>query len=129
MATGERLNITVTDAALAKLKDAIAEFNRGFDRDEHNFANLSCARGIRLGVRGGGCGGFEYFLGLEGKASAERDVPFENIGGVQFVIDRLSYMYLDGIQIDFDTSLMGKGFLFNNPNTSSHCGCGRSFGV
>ena len=108
---------------------------------------------LRVGVKGGGCSGFSYLLdltenlrdtdemwefsfkfnGAEGgdgkdapEAEAEAtDEPFV----LRVVCDPKSYLYLNGTVIDFKDELMGRGFVFNNPNASTTCGCGSSFAV
>ena len=82
--------------------------------------------GVRLGVKGGGCSGFSYVLDfdnpLEGDNILEQD-------GVKFFMDRKSSIYLKGIVLDYKAGLQGKGFVFQNPNATSTCGCGESFSV
>ena len=104
---------------------------------------------LRVGVKGGGCSGFSYLLDLT-EAQKETDevweqtysVPSRNgnaeteTGGVatekqtftlKVICDPKSYLYLEGTEIDFKDELMGRGFVFNNPNATSSCGCGSSF--
>lgn len=80
---------------------------------------------LRLGVRGGGCSGFSYSLDLT-EAKTEQDEEFDS-HGVKMVCDPKSYIYLDGVTLDFKDEVMGRGFVFNNPNASHTCGCGSSF--
>jgi iron-sulfur cluster assembly protein len=80
---------------------------------------------LRLGVRGGGCSGFSYSLDLT-ESKAEQDEEFDS-HGVKMVCDPKSYIYLDGVTLDFKDEVMGRGFVFNNPNASHTCGCGSSF--
>jgi len=88
--------------------------------------NLSCASTfLRLGVKGGGCSGFTYSLDLT-EVKAEHDEEFEG-HGIKFVCDPKSYLYLNGTTLDFKDELMGRGFVFNNPNATGICGCGSSF--
>ncbi len=82
--------------------------------------------GLRLGVKGGGCSGFSYFLGLEEATPKEHDTVFEQ-DGVKVLVDAKSHLYLDGTTIDFKSGLMGGGFEFNNPLAKKSCGCGSSF--
>lgn len=96
---------------------------------------------LRVGVKGGGCSGFSYLLDL---TEAERDsdevweftedvpVPGAEDGAtepftVKVICDPKSYLYLNGTSIDFKDELMGRGFVFNNPNATNTCGCGSSF--
>lgn len=91
---------------------------------------------LRVGVKGGGCSGFNYILDLTetSKDSDEQwDVECEVSDGEPFVLrvlcDPKSYLYLNGTEIDFKDEVMGRGFVFNNPNASTTCGCGSSFSV
>ncbi|MEX0655243.1 MAG: iron-sulfur cluster insertion protein ErpA [Phycisphaeraceae bacterium] len=80
---------------------------------------------LRVGVKGGGCSGFSYLLDLT-EQSRENDELFEQ-NGIKVVCDPKSYLYLNGTTIDFKDEVMGRGFVFNNPNATSSCGCGSSF--
>ena len=80
---------------------------------------------LRVGVKGGGCSGFSYLLDLT-EQSRENDEMFE-LNGIRVVCDPKSYLYLNGTTIDFKDEVMGRGFVFNNPNATSSCGCGSSF--
>lgn len=80
---------------------------------------------LRVGVRGGGCSGFNYTMDLT-EAKTDRD-ELENQHGVDVICDPASTIYLDGVTIDFKDEVMGRGFVFDNPNATSHCGCGSSF--
>jgi iron-sulfur cluster assembly protein len=80
---------------------------------------------LRVGVKGGGCSGFSYLLDLTEEQS-DSDEMFDQ-HGVQVVCDPKSYLYLNGVKIDFRDEVMGRGFVFNNPNATSSCGCGHSF--
>jgi iron-sulfur cluster assembly protein len=84
--------------------------------------------GLRVGVKAGGCSGFEYMFRWE-QAPNSTDVVFEGPGGAQVFIDPKSLRLLEGTVLDYDTSLLSKGFIFNNPNAKSTCGCGVSFSV
>jgi len=81
---------------------------------------------LRVGVKGGGCSGFSYMLDLVEDEPAESDELLES-NGVKIVCDMKSYLYLNGAQIDFKDEVMGRGFVFKNPNATSSCGCGSSF--
>lgn len=83
--------------------------------------------GLRLGVKAGGCSGFEYTFGWEAEARAG-DSVFE-VGGAKVYIDSRSLRLLDGSVLDYDMSLLSKGFVIDNPHATSTCGCGTSFGV
>ncbi|MGH7213716.1 MAG: HesB/IscA family protein [Tepidisphaeraceae bacterium] len=81
---------------------------------------------LRVGVKGGGCSGFSYMLDLTEEAVSETDEAMES-NGVAIVCDSKSLIYLDGTEIDFKDEVMGRGFVFKNPNATSSCGCGSSF--
>lgn len=80
---------------------------------------------LRVGVKGGGCSGFSYLLDLT-EQERDTDEKFEK-HGITVVCDPKSYLYLNGTTIDFKDEVMGRGFVFNNPNATSSCGCGSSF--
>ncbi|MEM8781789.1 MAG: iron-sulfur cluster insertion protein ErpA [Planctomycetota bacterium] len=80
---------------------------------------------LRVGVKGGGCSGFSYLLDLT-ETHRDNDEEFE-IHGIKVVCDPKSYLYLNGTNVDFKDEVMGRGFVFNNPNATSTCGCGSSF--
>jgi iron-sulfur cluster assembly protein len=81
---------------------------------------------LRVGVKGGGCSGFSYLLDLTEEAKGESDEELES-HGVKILCDMKSYLYLNGVEIDFKDEVMGRGFVFKNPNATSTCGCGSSF--
>ena len=89
--------------------------------------NLPSTTALRVGVKGGGCSGFSYTLGFDDQV-AETD-QVEEQDGVRVVCDPKSFLYLSGTEVDFEESLMGRGFKFGNPNASKTCGCGESFSV
>ena len=90
--------------------------------------NLPAGTGLRVSVAGGGCSGFSYNLSFDA-ARNDGDEVTPVAGGVEVVCDKKSYVYLDGVEIDFTDGLNGRGFTFSNPNASTTCGCGTSFGV
>ena len=103
--------ITVTDTAVAK----IAALKRQRQQPEAI---------LRLGLQGGGCSGFMYFFDFV-------DTPEENDKIFQFddvtiCIDIKSYLFLNGMEIDYEESLLKSGLVFNNPNATRSCGCGES---
>jgi iron-sulfur cluster assembly protein len=83
--------------------------------------------GLRLGVSGGGCSGLSYVIRFETHPK-ERDRIF-NFDGVRVFIDHKSFVYLNGMTLDYEETLMRQGFNFINPNASRSCGCGTSFSV
>lgn len=89
--------------------------------------NLPAQTALRVGVKGGGCSGFSYTLGFDDQV-AETDQVSET-EGVRVVCDPKSFLYLSGTEVDFEDTLMGRGFKFGNPNASKTCGCGESFSV
>ena len=81
---------------------------------------------LRVGVRGGGCSGFEYSLGIDDEYDEKQDTISCQYG-VEVIIDRKSDLYLDGTTLDYYTDLSQRGFVFENPNAVKSCGCGSSF--
>lgn len=81
---------------------------------------------LRVGVKGGGCSGLSYVLGFDKK---EEDDTESLIQGVTVIMKKAHGMYLLGMEIDYASGLNARGFIFNNPNASSSCGCGTSFAV
>jgi len=108
--------ITLSETAAREIK-TIAE------REE---LDLSKVR-LRVGVKGGGCSGFSYTLGFDDQIGEIDQV--NEVEGVRVVCDPKSFLYLNGTQLDFEDTLMGRGFKFGNPNAAKSCGCGESFSV
>jgi iron-sulfur cluster assembly protein len=84
--------------------------------------------GLRVGIKGGGCSGLSYVFAWEREARLGDEV-FEGTDGARIFVDKKSLLYLDGTVLDYDTGLISRGFVFNNPNAKSNCGCGSSFGT
>ena len=82
--------------------------------------------GLRVGVRGGGCSGFQYALALDERR--EDDHVFE-ASGINVLVDPSSLQYVDGSTVDFTESFQGSGFEVSNPNVVASCGCGSSFRI
>ena len=82
---------------------------------------------LRVGVKGGGCSGFSYILDLT-ETQKETDEVFEQ-HGIKIICDPKSMLYLGGTTVDFKDEIMGRGFVFTNPNATTSCGCGSSFAV
>jgi iron-sulfur cluster assembly protein len=108
--------LTLSNRAIIEVARIIAEQNLGDVM-------------LRVSVKGGGCSGFSYSLGFTDEApSVEVDLVFEQ-DDIKIVTDHKSLLYLAGMEIDFETGLMGRGFKFKNPNAKNSCGCGESFSV
>jgi iron-sulfur cluster assembly protein len=86
--------------------------------------NIGSEYALRLGVKGGGCSGMSYLLGFD--TQKETDERYE-INGVPVLVDKRHSMYILGMEVDFEDGLNARGFVFNNPQASSTCGCGSSF--
>lgn len=82
---------------------------------------------IRVGVTGGGCSGLMYNLEFDNQMKEGDQEFFDN--DVKVVVDKKSFLYLIGTELDFSGGLNGKGFVFVNPNASRTCGCGESFSL
>jgi iron-sulfur cluster assembly protein len=107
--------ITISEAA----KEHAIQLIKEESRPEGTF--------IRVGVDGGGCSGLTYNLVFDNQMK-EGDQTFED-KGMKVVVDRKSFLYLVGTELDYTGGLNGKGFVFKNPNASRTCGCGESFSV
>ena len=105
------------------LTTAATEKVQGFI-EEHG---VESEAGLRVAVLPGGCSGFQYGLNIEDEPGSDDEIL--DIRGVKIFVDPFSAQYLEGIEIDYVTSVMGQGFTFNNPNASGGCGCGSSFTV
>ena len=104
--------VSMTANAIAKVKEIMAQQN-------------PVPAGLRVGVVGGGCSGFQYSMQFENGAGA-MDKVFE-FEGMKLFVDATSLMYLSGCVVDYVETLEGAGFKFENPNVKSTCGCGSSF--
>lgn len=108
--------ITVSEAALTRLKELIAEQQQG----------EATQLGLRVFVQPGGCSGFSYGMGLDENPPREDDEVTE-IDGLKVYVDAFSARYLDGAEVDYVDALMGGGFTIHNPQAVRTCGCGHSF--
>ena len=104
--------ITITDPAVAKIKDIIAE---------EDMPGLK----LRVFVQGGGCSGMQYGFTLD-QEIGEDDWTLD-IDGVEILVDSMSGQYLQGAVVDYKDDIMGATFSINNPNAQTTCGCGSSF--
>lgn len=105
--------ITLTDNAVEKILTLVAN-------------DQSDEKGLRVKVVGGGCSGLSYKMDLDQKRDGDR--VFER-DGARIIVDRKSYLYLNGTELDYADDLMHAGFNLRNPNVKRSCGCGASFGV
>lgn len=108
--------ITFTDKGAEKVHEFLAS------QDAEQAANA----GLRVGVRGGGCSGFQYALAFD--EPRDGDEIFE-ANGVKILVDTPSLPYVKGSVIDYVESMQGAGFKVDNPNVVAACGCGSSFRV
>ncbi len=108
------VELQVTDSALTEIKKFI-------DAED----DLPETAGLRVRVVPGGCSGFQYSLNVE-EESRTGDFILEK-SGIKLFVDMFSAQYLNGVQIDYTSNMMGSGFTFENPNATGGCGCGTSF--
>ncbi|MGC9292826.1 MAG: HesB/IscA family protein [Acidobacteriaceae bacterium] len=107
-------DIQVTERAVRRIRAVLAK--EGVSPEQG---------GMRLGVQGGGCSGLSYSIRFDTQPR-ERDRVYE-FDGVRVFVDPKSYIYLHGMTVDYEETLMRQGFNFINPNTTKSCGCGTSF--
>jgi iron-sulfur cluster assembly accessory protein len=104
--------VTLTPSAVAKVREIMATQD-------------PVPAGLRIGVMGGGCSGFQYSMSFENQAGMmDKTLNFD---GLKVFVDSTSLMYLNGCVVDYLETLEASGFKFDNPNTKSTCGCGSSF--
>jgi iron-sulfur cluster assembly protein len=108
--------VTITNTALKHLKNIMLE--DGINNDTHF---------LRVGVKGGGCSGLSYVMNFDNTIESSDEVV--ELDEIKVVIDKKSILYLIGTELDYSDGLNGKGFNWNNPNSSRTCGCGESFSV
>ena len=113
--TYQAQGISFTDVGAQKVQEFLA-----------SQGEVAASAGLRVGVKGGGCSGFQYQLAFD--EQKDGDVIFES-HGLKVLVDGPSLPYVDGSQIDYVDSLQGAGFQVNNPNVVAACGCGSSFRV
>jgi len=110
------MQIQLTEIALTKVQSFLDDQDLGQNA------------GLRVAVLPGGCSGFQYGINIE-EAPEEEDEVLDLSQGIRIFVDPFSVQYLEGVEIDYATSMMGSGFTFNNPAASGGCGCGSSFTV
>ena len=106
--------VTLTDAAANRVKSIIARAERPIV-------------GVRVGVKNGGCAGMSYTMEYADEVRPQDEVVEDK--GVKVLIDPKAVLFLLGTQMDFQTTKMSSGFVFNNPNQTSACGCGESVAI
>jgi iron-sulfur cluster assembly protein len=107
--------IEITDKGAEKVREFL----------ESQQADMSLA-GLRVGVRGGGCSGFQYQLAFDEQRDSDEVIESH---GLRLLVDRESLQFVRGSTIDYEEGLQGAGFKVNNPNVVAACGCGSSFRV
>ncbi len=107
--------ITLSERGAEKVREFLAQQGQ-----------VSELAGLRVGVRGGGCSGFQYQLAFDNRR--DNDEVFES-RGIALLVDRTSLPYIRGAEVDYLDGLTGAGFQVNNPNVVAACGCGSSFRV
>ncbi len=110
--TETEVPVTLTERAARQIKKIIEE-------DEIPSGHI-----LRIAVKGGGCSGLSYTLGFDERTENDEHYTTQ---GVNVIVDKRHILYLSGISIDFHDGLDARGFVFNNPNATSTCGCGTSF--
>ena len=114
--TAPTMTLEITEPAAAEIKKFMAS--------EEDLPETS---GLRVRVVPGGCSGFQYSLNIE--EEAKQGDHLTEAHGVRLFVDMFSMQYLNGVNIDYVTSMQGSGFTFKNPNSTGGCGCGSSFSV
>ncbi|MBC6988326.1 MULTISPECIES: HesB/IscA family protein [Hymenobacter] len=104
--------ISLTPRALEEVRNILRE------------KNVPGEYGLRVGVQGGGCSGLSYLLGFD--KPKDQDETYD-VDGVTLIMDKKHAMYVMGMEVDFQDGLNARGFVFNNPQAKSTCGCGSSF--
>lgn len=106
--------VTFTESALKEVRRLMAK------------EDFDATQALRVGVKGGGCSGMTYIMGFDHQDT--KDQVFE-FAGIKCIMNKAHEMYLFGMEIDWQEGLNNRGFTFKNPNASTTCGCGTSFGV
>jgi iron-sulfur cluster assembly protein len=110
--TIKKAPISLTERAIAEIKVIMRDKNVPEDY------------GLRIGVQGGGCSGMSYLLGFDKQKDADE---LFDVNGLALIMDKKHAMYVMGMEVDFQDGLNARGFVFNNPQAKSTCGCGSSF--
>lgn len=113
------MNSTITESPISISDSALSALKRIKEEQQ-----IPDSHGLRVGVKGGGCSGFNYILGFD--LPKEKDQIFE-FQGFTILMERAHSLYLAGMQIDWVDGLENRGFSFINPNAKDTCGCGQSF--
>ncbi len=114
METINKTPVTFTSGAVREIRRLMNE--EGFDNNKF----------LRVGVKGGGCSGMTYILEFDTKTEKDEDFGIE---GIPCIINPAHSIYLTDMEIEWEGGLNSRGFTFKNPNASTTCGCGSSFGV
>lgn len=109
------MSITITSLAAFKIKEAL-------EKEEDK-----TLVGLKIGVKGGGCSGLTYIMDFVSTIDS-KDKIFEQ-DGIKVFVDLASYVFLNGMTLDYNETPFQQGFIFNNPNVKASCGCGSSFTV
>jgi iron-sulfur cluster assembly protein len=113
----EQKGVQITDKALKRIRVAMAKENVSPEQG-----------GLRLGITGGGCSGLSYNIRFDGQArERDRVYLFGDESPIRIFVDPKSFIYLHGMVLDYEETLMRQGFNFINPNSTKSCGCGSSF--
>lgn len=113
--------INLTELAAKEVKTILDQQHEAAQKEGDEAKKLY----LRVGVKGGGCSGFSYTLDLT-ETKTDMDEAWD-LHGVDVICDSKSLLYLEGTTIDFKDEIMGRGFVFSNPNATTTCGCGSSF--
>ena len=112
---GKDLTVTISEKAAEKIKYFASK------------DGMTGEVGVRVAVKGGGCSGLTYDLIITDEELESDKIVMQH--GVKVMVDKKSYIYLVGTELEFSDGLNGKGFIFQNPNATKTCGCGTSFSV
>lgn len=105
--------ITLTEGAAAKIRELIASSGEP-------------VAGLRVKIVGGGCSGLQYKMNLDNERTGDKVFGAD---GAAVIVDRKSFLYLNGTELDFSDALLDAGFKLTNPNAKKTCGCGSSFSI